>query len=37
MNMSEKSGDKAGLWRVNLLSHGKENLQESNVLPDNLF
>ena len=26
-----------GMYRVNLLSHGREDLRESNVLPDNFF
>ena len=34
--MSEKVGRLGrGLYRVNLLSHDKENLWQSNVLPDN--
>ena len=38
MNMNEKVARLGrGLKRVNLLSHGRENLQESNVLPDNFF
>ena len=38
MNMSEKLGRLGrGLYRVNLLSHDKENLWQSNVLPDNFF
>ena len=38
MNMSEKVGRLGrGLYRVNLLSQDKENLWQSNVLPDNLF
>ena len=36
MNMSEKVGRLGrGLQRVDLSSHGRENLPESNVLPDN--
>ena len=35
--MSKKSGDKAKGCGESTLTHGKENLQESNVLPDNLF
>ena len=36
MNMSEKVGRLGrGLQRVGLSSHGRENLRESNVLPDN--
>ena len=36
--MSEKVGRLGrGLQRVNLLSHGRENLRESNVFTDNLF
>ena len=36
--MSEKVGRLGrGLSRVNLLSHGRENLRESNVLPDHFF
>ena len=36
--MSEKVGRLGrGPYRVNLSSHGSENLQESNVLPDNIF
>ena len=36
--MSEKVGRlDRGPYRVNLSSHGRENLQESNVLPDNIF
>ena len=36
--MSEKVG-KPGqeLWRVNVSSHGRKNLQESNVLPGIFF
>ena len=38
MNMSKKVGRLGrGLQRVNLLSEGRENLRESNVLPDNFF
>ena len=37
MNMSEKIGRLGPGPRVNLLSHGRENLQESNVLHDNFF
>ena len=36
VNMSEKVGRLGrGLQRVNLSSHGREKLRESNVLPDN--
>ena len=36
MNMSEKVGRlDRGLQRVDLSSQGRENLRESNVLPDN--
>ena len=36
--MSEKGGRLGqGLQRVNLLLHGRENLHESNFLPDNFF
>ena len=36
MNMSEEVG-RVGrwLWRIDVSSHGRENLRESNVLPDN--
>ena len=38
MNMSEKVGRLGqGMKRVDVSSHGRENLQESNVLPDNIF
>ena len=38
MNMSEKVGRLGrGLEIVDLLSHGRENLEKSNVLPDNFF
>ena len=38
MNVSEKVGRLGrGLYRVKLSSHGRENLQESCVLPDNCF
>ena len=38
MNMSEKVERLGrGMYRVNLLSHGREDLRESNVLPDNFF
>ena len=38
MNMSETVGRLGrGLWRVNFSSHDRENLQESNVLPDDCF
>ena len=37
MNMSEKIGRLGPGPRVNLLSHGRENLQESDVLHDNFF
>ena len=37
MNMSEKIGRLGPGPRVNLLSHGRENLQESDVLLDNFF
>ena len=36
--MSEKVGRLGrGLYRVNLVPHGRENLQESNVLRDGFF
>ena len=35
--MGEKIGRLGPGPRVNLLSHGRENLQESNVLHDNFF
>ena len=35
--MSEKIGRLGPGPRVNLLSHGRENLQESDVLHDNFF
>ena len=38
MNMSEKVGKLGrGLLRGDVSSYGRENLQESNVLPDNFF
>ena len=37
MNLSEKIGRLGPGSRVNLLSHGRENLQESDVLLDNFF